>query len=405
MLTGWAGLSHVRGTPEQMTALQRSSMHYFQRPDAGHVAVDSSATALTGTAARFMLNKQSGNWYTNIAVGFMSPSFDINDLGFQWTSDVLNTHAVVGYRWNEPRGFYRRIQMYYAAFRSQDFDGNTTWAGLWGNTWMQFKNFTSANVGWALNPTTTSNRRTRGGPLTKNPPGVEVFGNFNSDSRKDWVWGLGFYTYRSERGDDLNLRPSLAWKPAANVSVELSPRLTWNTAAAQWVDAFDDPTATATFGRRYLFAHLDQFTASSEVRLNWTFTPELSLQLFAQPLISTADYTDYKVLDAPRTFDFTVLGEDGTTFDPATREADPDGAGPAAAFEVPDADFTVQSLRGTAVLRWEFRPGSTLYAVWTQARSDSYDDGTFGFGEAVDHLRMAPADNVFMLKLTYWLSR
>ncbi|MEM9665454.1 MAG: DUF5916 domain-containing protein [Bacteroidota bacterium] len=406
VLTGWAGFSHVRGSEAQITRLQRSSLHYFQRPDADHVTLDSSATSLTGLSGRVALNKQSGRFYTNIGAGFIAPSFDINDAGFQWSSDVINAHAVVGYRWLEPRSFYRRINTYASVFQSRDFDGTMTWGGLWSNTWVRFSNFYSANLGFATNPFTTySNRRTRGGPQTLNPKGWDLFGSAYTDSRKAWVGGVSGSLQRGYGRDENQIELEVQWRPAANLSLSVEPSLAWGETEAQWIDAYDDQAAAATFGRRYVFAELDQLTLSSQVRMNWTFTPNLSVQLFAQPLISTGNYVDYKFLDRPRSFDFTVFGEDGSTFDATTRLGDPDGDGPAAAFELPDSDFTFKSLRGTAVLRWEYRPGSTLFLVWTQQRADNLDDPRFRLDSALDQLWGAPADNIFMLKWTYWLSR
>jgi len=406
VVTGWLGASHVRGTEARMLSLQESSLHYFQRPDAGHVHVDSSATSLTGLGGRVMLNKQRGRFFMNAALGFISPSFDANDLGFMFRTDVINGHVVAGYSWPEPRSFYRRINVNAAVFRSLDFDGNTIWTGVFANGFLTLKNYYSVFMNTAYNPETVNNRRTRGGPLTKNPPGFQLGGGVESDSRKPWVFQVFGFTYRTASGSSADLEVGVEWKPAANVSLSAGPGISWNQEKAQWINAFDDPTATATFGRRYVFGELDQTTFSANIRLNWTFTPLLSLQLFAQPLISAGDYTRFKELAQPKSYAFNVYGEDNTsTFDPATFIADPDGDGPAAPIEVGNPDFNFKSLRGTAVLRWEFRPGSTLYLVWTQTRDQSDENGQFRFGPSFGRLLDARADNIFMLKLTYWLSR
>lgn len=405
VLTGWAGASHVRGTTERMAGLQNSAMHYFQRPDAGHVSVDSSATSLTGFAGRLALNKQRGNVILNTAIGTVSPGFEINDMGFQWQSDVLNGHFGFGYQWTEPRSFYRRIMLMGALFRSMNYEGVTTWQGIWGTSRMQLKNYYTFNLGFAYNPGTTNIRRTRGGPKTRNLPGLEHFGYVATDSRKAWVFGLEYFTYQSKEGPAWGVETEVEWKPAANVSVSLSPGLRLNRENAQYVDTFADPLATATYGHRYVFAELDQVTLSSSIRVNWTFSPKLSFQLYAQPLVSAGDYTHYQELARPNSYDFRRYGEDGSTFDPATGVADPDGDGPAAPITLENQDFNFKSLRGTAVLRWEYRPGSTLYLVWTQRRSASEEVGTFRFADAMSGLWDLRPDNIFMVKLNYWLSR
>src|SRR5690606_26397408 len=182
-------------------------------------------------------------------------------------------------------------------------------------------------------------------------------------------------------------------------NLSINPQFSWNFEDAQWVDAFDDPTATATYGKRYVFGEMDQRTLSSSIRLNWTFTPELSFQLFAQPLISTADFKKYKEFTRPGGYEFRVFGEGGSTFDDETLVADPDGDGPAAPIQLEDQDFTFKSLRGTAVLRWEYRPGSTLYLVWTQSRTDDFHDREFRVGRSLERLWEARPDNIFMIKL------
>ena len=405
VVNGWAGMSRVEGTEARMAALQTNSMHYFQRPDAGHVRVDSSRTALTGFAGRVALNKQRGNFYINTAVGFIDPSFDVNDLGFQWRTDVINGHFGMGYHWSQPRAFYREARLNTAIFRSLDFEGNTTWTGVWGRGYVQFKNYYEAGAGFALNPETVNNRMTRGGPLTINPPGAELFAFTSSDRRKPWVFGLEGFTYLSDGGSTYNVSTSAEWKPAANVSLSLSPSAQWTREPAQWVDAFDDPLAEATYGRRYVFGEMDQMTISSSLRLNWTFTPQLSFQLYAQPLVSVGDYDQFKELARPRTFDFNRYAAQHVTLADDVYTVDPDGPGAAPVLTFDNPDFNFKSLRGTAVLRWEYRPGSTLYLVWTQLRSDSETLGRFNFGDSARRLWDVHPDNIFMVKLNYWLSR
>jgi hypothetical protein len=171
----------------------------------------------------------------------------------------------------------------------------------------------------------------------------------------------------------------------------------------------EDPTATAFAGTRYVFAFIKTRTLSLDTRVNWTFTPNLTLQLFAQPFFASGDYMRFREFAAPRTVRKLEYGRDIGTI---TRDAsgsytvDPDGTGgPAEAFTFDDPDFSVRSLRGTAVLRWEYRPGSTVYFVWTQQRSGEAATGTFDFNRAYPALLRDRPDNVFLIKVSYWLGR
>jgi hypothetical protein len=379
VITGWAGMSQLRGNETRLITLQQSSRHYFQRPDAGHVHVDSSAASLTGYAGRLSINKQKGNVIFNSAVGFVDPRFDLNDMGFLFRTDVVNAHIGGGYKWTKVGKLTRYAELLGAVFGSRDFDGNTIWMGVWQNGYFEFLNYYSFNYSIAFNPETVNNNRTRGGPLTLNLPGWEVNCFLNSDNRKAWVFGVGTFGYsRGPKNWDRGLDVSVEWKPSANLSMSAGPTLWWNRSFAQYVTVINDPLAMATFGNRYIFAELTQTELSANFRLNWTFTPRLSLQLYMQPLISSGDYRNYKELARPRSYEFTSYLTDRSD------------------------DFNFKSLRGNAVLRWEYSPGSTLYFVWTQSRSDYENFGNFRFHRSIGRLSDTRPDNIFLVKASYW---
>ncbi|MDQ3519747.1 MAG: hypothetical protein M3466_15275 [Gemmatimonadota bacterium] len=166
--------------------------------------------------------------------------------------------------------------------------------------------------------------------------------------------------------------------------------------------------ASETYGARYIFATLEQHQLSLITRVDWTFTPSLSLQLFAQPLIASADFKDFKELARPGAFEFNVFGRDAGSISrgpSGVYTVDPDGAGAAAPFTFGDRDFNRRSLRGNAVLRWEYRPGSALFLVWQQSRFASIPSGEFEFGRDFDELLSVHPENVFVVKGTWWVGR
>jgi hypothetical protein len=413
VLKSWGAVSRVSGNQTRMIDLQTSSRHYFQRPDASHVAVDSNATSLTGYAARFSLNKQKGNFYMNSAIGFIDPKFDVNDVGFLFRTDMINGHLLASYRWTEPGSWYRYIELGGAGFRTYDFDKNITSQGLFHFGYIQFLNYFSVDWNFAYNPQTVNNRRTRGGPLTLNPPGYQIGIFPRTDRNKDVVFNFNYYTYQSRYQRYWEIFLGVDVRPAKNISISIGPGFEHDLENSQWVGAFDDPFATATYGKRYVFAELHQSTLSASIRLNWTFTPQLSLQLYVQPLISAGDYTNYKELARSKSYDFDVYGTNGSTLEERLDEhgnaasyvADPDGSGPAQPLSFDNPDFNFKSLRGNAVLRWEYLPGSTLYLVWTQSRSDNEVIGDFQFNRSFRRLWKTRPDNIFMVKMTYWWSK
>ena len=405
VVSGWAGLSRVNGSPARLQSLQESSVHYFQRPDADYLGVDSSRTGLSGYAGRVSLNKQKGNWMLNSAVGVVSPGFEVNDLGFQFRADQVNAHFMIGHKWTQPSRLVRNWRLNLATFRSFDFGGDVTWYGYFLAGAFELNNFSTGKWFLAYNPQSWSDRRTRGGPLTLNPSGVEWDFQMDSDPNKRWNYGLALHgsDYRLDSDHTWSVKGALEWKAGARVTLRVEPQLERSRTSAQYVDTFDDLMATGTFGHRYVFADLDQTTVSASLRLNWIFTPRLSLEVYTQPLLSSGSYTRFKELARPRSYAFTGYPDPTPTADPDRIVVDPDGpAGPAASHEIDDPNFSLASLRGNAVLRWEYSPGSTLFLVWTQNRSDSESVGNFRAGHGLDRLFNAKADNIFLVKVSYW---
>jgi hypothetical protein len=413
VVTGWGAFSDIHGTQSRITALQESSRHYFQRPGLDHLSLDTTTTSLSGYAGRWAINKQKGAWQLNSAIGVISPGFDVDDVGFIWRTDIVNYHFMTGYKWTDRTDYYNNIQLNIAVFGSNDFGWNKVWQGLFGRMYVELPNFYSVGLNCAFNPNSLDTRSTRGGPAMLNPTGWELDFNFSSDGRKPVVVSAFGSSYVGGGGHQFQAEVDVEYKPAANIDLTIGPSFNRYAAQAQWVGSYLDPTASATYGSRYVFADMEQKTISANIRLNWTFSPELSLQVFLQPLISSGAYRDLKTLRQPRTFDFGYFGRDGSTLKPQTvssgditgYEVDADGAGPSQPYVFSNPDFNYKSLRGNAVLRWEYRPGSALYLVWTQSRSDNENFGDFQFDHSISRLLGARPDNIFMLKFTYWWSR
>jgi hypothetical protein len=225
-------------------------------------------------------------------------------------------------------------------------------------------------------------------------------------------WSVNLYP-DANGGYFRSLNPSVDIRPSSNIKLTLIPGISQTRNTIQYVKTVTDPLATSTFGARYVFADLHQTTLSATTRVTWTLTPMLSFELFAQPFTSSGDYKDFKELLEPKTLNYRVFGKDGSTIKPvsgsgksvASYEVDSDGNGTAAPFSISNPDFSVQSLRGNAVVRWEYRPGSALFFVWQQQRSgfDQYN-GEFRAGSNLRDIFSQPS-NVFLVKATYWFAR
>ncbi|HEX6909935.1 MAG TPA: DUF5916 domain-containing protein, partial [Longimicrobium sp.] len=280
-----------------------------------------------------------------------------------------------------------------------------------------FTNFWNTGVQAGFRPEYVNDRLTRGGPLSAQPRQWSLNGYVETDTRKPLSLELSA-AFR-EDASGLVERGFGAYstiRPSSAVRVQLGPRFSHNDYTAQYVRTTADPRATDTYLARYVFGTLDQTTVSLETRLDWTFTPRLSLQLYAQPFVSAGRYDGFKELTTPGEFAFAAYGDDRGTLCRVggVYVVDPVAARPCPT-ELPaqndpnfivrfgDPDFNVRSLRGNAVLRWEYRPGSTLFFVWQQSRSGFEPLGDFDLDRDASAIFDGPSHNVFLIKASYWI--
>lgn len=415
-------VTNVSGDASAIDRIQRASARYFQRPDRGpgsngtfSSAYDPEATHLRGWGGYARVAKESGDWRFESAVNVRSQGFEANDMAFLTRADYvwMNTNLVRTF--NTPGRWYRQIQLIAGGQQQFNFDGDRTDRQFQAFAYLQFLNYWNFN-GFVMRRTEVADDRlTRGGPVVRRPGNWFINGNINTDGRRKVSFYLnGNRGYNDEGYSSWGTALTAQLRPASNVSFSIAPSYNVSRSAQQYVTALAAPTLTAFHGRRYLFADLEQRTAGFDTRLNVTMSPGLTLELYAQPFISSVHHDRFKEFVAPRTAEKKVYGEDFGTIAPVTDQAgrvtgyalDPDGSGAEPAFTIANPDFNLRSLRGNMVLRWEYRPGSTLFLVWTRAGSDySPFTSDFRLGRDSDAMFGAPADNVFLVKMTYWLNR
>jgi hypothetical protein len=412
---GQYALSDVRGSASAIDRLQRSSARFFQRPDREHGAnglfsdaYDPNARRLTGYGGYARIAKDGGvlNWETT--VNFRSPGFEVNDIAFLQRSDYLWMNGNVARSVTRPGRIYRNYFAVMGGQQQYNYDGDLTDRQIHGGVFGRLLNYWQLNVFAIRAQPVFDDRRLRGGP------GVTQAGYWfkqafiSTDPRRT----ISFSTNPNHTSGDpgtLSWRANLdvTYKPSTRVQITLGPSFNYSEAYAQFVASGADSTNTAFFGRRYIFSLLEQRTLSMNTRVNVVFTPALTLEAFAQPLISSGNYVTFREFVAPREAAFRdfVEGEEITsTIDNGRRRytVDVDGAGPAQPITFGDPDFNFRSLRGNAVLRWEYRPGSTLFFVWQQTRSDTAPFGDFDLPRDRRALFGAHPDNIFLVKASYW---
>jgi hypothetical protein len=421
----WVGnlaLTNNTGTPSAIQLLQNSSARYFQRPDRqsggnGFLSdrYDPNATSLRGLGGYSRIAKEGGKWLFESAVNWRTPGFEANDLAFNTRADYFWMNTNLALSLSRPTKWYRNYFLILGSQRQYNFDGDRTDTQFHTGAFGQLLNYWQLNFFAIRRTDTYDDALLRGGPVVRRPGFWFYNVNLQTDSRKRISLTLNPSFARGDFGNtDPSLRVGMNIRAASNVSLSVSPSYNHNTSSVQYVTAVADPTATAFYGTRYIMSNLLQKTVGFDTRMNITFTPTLTFELFAQPFISSVHYTRFKEFAAPRSGALRVFGQDVGTITrqndadgrASTYTIDPDGAGPAAPITFDNPDFNFRSLRGNAVLRWEYRPGSTLFFVWTRSSQDVASRvGDFDFSRDADRLFGAKANNIFLVKANFWLNR
>jgi hypothetical protein len=402
----WVSGSHVRGSETAIAATQTSSARYYQRPDADHVQFDPTRTSLTGFAGQFVVGKHAGDRYV-WATGFdtRSPGYEVNDAGYQREADRTIQFAWLQLRWLQPGKVFRRAQINFNQHSVWTWGGERTGLGGNVNGWGQFRNYWSINAGINQNLSSLSTNALRGGPAFIYPYSWSAWGGFNSDGRKDLSAGANLSGSRSpESGEwNLNVSPRVSWRAASNMDFGAGFRFgkrhdTWQYLTQQ--EALDQ--------WRYVFGEIDQTTAAMTFRGNVIFTPAMTLQIYAEPFVSTGAYLSYREVNDPKgatfadrftdyTDDQILVDGDGNVGIDIDRSGTPD-------IELGNPNFTYLSFRSNVVFRWEYMLGSTLFLVWQHGRFDETDNPEFRFGQGLDDIFRLPSQNTFVVKVNYWLS-
>ena len=379
---GYWATSHIKGNTEAITRLQENNVHAFQRPDADYVDVDRDTTTLNGQAGSAGFSKISGeSTRFNSNIGFKTPGFDSNDLGFMRRADEKTMGNWFQWRDFKPGKYVRTRNFNLNQWAAWNFGGDRLYSGFNVNSHWTWTNYYSAGAGLNLDAPPLRDRSTRGGPVVLGNPSKSVWYYANTDNRK----ALSFYfngNHWADRFGSSNhgFGPGFNWRPSSSMSLNMGIRYSVNHDDAQWVENVEELSGT----KRYVFGRIDQTTVSFNTRFNYTMTPNLSLQVYAEPFVSAGDYSNFKELVDGRAPNY------GDRYRPYAYESNP--------------DFNYRSFRTTNVLRWEYKPGSTLFVVFQQGKSDSREFGDFQFRRDLGGVFSAPSHNVFLIKFSYWLN-
>ena len=395
--------THVSGEAAAMERIQRSSVHYLQRPDRTHARLDPTRTSLDGYKTGATVERTGGrHWLWRFNTEFESPLFEPNDIGRLSSGDGIIANTTLRYRETRPGRIFRNYSIGISQNNEWNFDGNRqnrTWTHTLNLTW---KNFWSTNLTAGMSGATVNQRLTRGGPLMSTPPAWNVSLQLRGSTTGRTTWNGRVEARGDENGgSNRSVNGGVSFRPGPRFQLSVAPELSREVVTQQYVTTLAGGRAE-TFGKRYIFSFIDRSTYSMQLRLNYTFKPDINLDVYLEPFAASGHYYGFGELTAPRARQLRVYGTDGTaiTPEPSGSQVVTDGG---ATFTLKNADFNVRSFRSNVVFRWEWRRGSTLYLVWQQDRRGTEATGErVGLGDVFGSLT-APGSNIFVIKTSFWL--
>lgn len=385
-VSGYYALSDVHGSPSAIALTQQSFVHNYQRPDDG-IPLDTTRTSLDGYSAQINVAKRGGgNTLFSTGLQVMSPGFEVNDVGFLSRANTKNQFFWFQYHQNTPKGIYRYWNYNINEWTNYTWNNLRTDLGGNVNAHMQLKNSMWLHMGQGINAGAPSycDNCTRGGPALRSERSFWGWGGVEGDPRNrvipyffvNWGWGDGNRSY------SWNVNPTVDFRATSRLTGTVSYSYSRGINASQFVDNYGVIGSDTT---HYTLARLDQTTKAVTFRLGVTATPNLSLQIYAAPFATRGDYSNWMQVANARASQWT------------DRYHPYDGGDPGA--------FDFKQYRSNTVVRWEYRPGSALYFVWAQERTQSLDgDEARRAASGLGQLYRAHPGNVFLVKGSYWVS-
>jgi hypothetical protein len=389
-LSGSIDASRVAGTPTVMIGTQRNSVHNYQRPG-GVLTVDSAATSLTGDAEELLFRRTSGFIQFETSYQRRSPGFETNDLGFLRRADQQSWNNWMSFNWLKPfLGTFQRGFWNFNWWQFWTTDGTSTERAANTNAHFQLNNRFWLHFGGTAGQLgkVYCDRCARGGPAMRVDNYIAPWWGFEGDQRDPVIPYLFFNYFVGDggRSTSFNVNPSLDFRFTTQVRGSVGLNVTRSFDDAQFYDFVPDGTG----GLEASFAHLDQKTASLNFRVDYTATRDLTLQVYASPFVSKGTFSNLRSLADPSADRYEDRFQQYTDTSVTNHVA----------------GFNFKQFNSNVVLRWEYRPGSTLFVVWSQGREDIENvAGRRRFPSDFRRLFDAYPSNTFLVKMSYWLSR
>ena len=401
-------MSKVLGSKEAIYNTQTSLRHNFQRVDATHVTLDPNRTSLTGTGGNIKFGKSGGGKFLfESGVTWRSPELEMNDMGFQRNADDITHYNWMAYKSLKPFSIFRSLQVNYNHYVSWNFEGKHTYLGFSNNANATFNNQWGMGYGMHYAVVDYTDSALRGGPMLRLPKSFEASWYLQSDKRKKFQFKIDLRQKTGESNSFTNKSASLSlsYVPINSFNISLSGSISSNNQELQYVSIKYSGNGNNSLPR-YVNANLDQDTFNLSLRLNYTITPELTIQYYGSPFISRGRYTNFKYITNSLASKFTdrfqQYNNNQITYNSASDSYLVDENVDATTdYSISNPDFSFIQFQSNLVARWEYIPGSEIFLVWSQGLTRNGNPMDKLLPSLNDNIFGQTAHNIFLIKATY----
>jgi len=395
--------SNINGDKEAIQRLQMSSARYYQRPDNSGVEYDPNQTKLNGIGASVKAGKWSkGHWRYNEEINYRSPGLELNDLGYMMLANLLKNNTSVSYIETENKGIFKNFEINTEQQNAWNSSGEGLYSQALLSTHIEFMNswmtILSGQYKWKIN----DERILRGGPSMKLPDQFVTNFMLSTNRAKNISFSVmgNWATHLTGESQSMMINTELNVRALSNLRFSFQPLLQKTKDELQYIQQIQKQDGTTS----YLMGTIDNRNLGFTFRMDLAITPEMTIQYYGSPFVSIGKYIDFKRVTDPQNSDYfkryTIMVpdiQDNTYY----FDENQDGA---ADYSIYNPSFNFQQFRSNLVFRWEYRAGSTLYLVWSQDRTNYDPAGSFSFKNGFNKMFDLHPKNIFMVKLSYWIS-
>ncbi|MFC2123290.1 DUF5916 domain-containing protein [Bacteroidota bacterium] len=397
--------SHITGAPSAISNLQQSSARYFQRPDADYVELDTSLTQFSGHGGSIKVGKGSnGKWRYSVGLNWRSPGLELNDIGYLQMADIIQQNVSLGYVETEPKGIFRNYSIHVSQTNEWNFGGvflrprySLNMVSMFSNKWGFQGSLIRFGHGW-------DTRLLRGGPAIWMKGFWHNRYSISTDQSRRVYFRAGyhFHFFDDKISYTNQVFGGITYKVSNPLQLSINADYWDIRDNYQYVDYIEDMNEDV-----YLLATIDRKNLGLTIRADYSITPDLTIQYYGSPYVSIGEYCNYKRVVNP---EVTDLGDIYHVYGPAEISYDnsescylvDENVNDETDFVIDNPDYNFRQYRSNLVARWEYKPGSALFLVWTHGRSQYENISNLSLNDNISQLMNIHADNVFLLKFSYW---